>query len=223
VAVVTTLAGSIAHELRQPLTAIGANANAALRLLDSSRNLAPARAAIADIVVSCRRAGALVDSSYKLVKKGTHTFSDVELMATLAETAGLVQDWADSRSIRLHANLPDRPTMVAADRLQLQQVVLNLLLNACDAVAGMALHHRRVELTAQVSNGRALVTVADDGPGVRDEHLGKLFEPFFTTKPHGLGLGLSISQGIISAHGGTLTAERRPSGGMLFSFSLAAR
>ncbi len=221
VGVLGALAGSLAHEINQPLTAVMANAQAALRLVAGPRpDLAELREMLADIVTDNRRAGDVLHRLRTFIRKGTPAHATVDVNGTIEEVVRLLKGDLLARGVWLEVHLdPEVPTVVA-DRVQLQQVVVNLLVNAFDAVGEREVGGRRVILRTDLHDERVVVAVADQGTGVSDEQLRRLFEPFFTTKSEGLGLGLAICRAIVSAHGGVLGAERNADRGMTFSFSL---
>jgi len=218
IATLDALAGSLAHEINQPLTAISANTEAALRLVASQlpqqREL---RAILNDILNDNKRASAVLQRVRTLIKKATPGYEPVDVNGTVGEVATLVKANADSRQIMLDVELASSIEPVRGDRIQIQQVALNLLMNAFDAVQECETTNRRVRLRTSQLEPWAVVDVIDYGRGVPDETLRTIFQPFFTTKPEGMGLGLSICRGIVTAHGGVLEASRNPSGGMTFS------
>ena len=219
----TALTGSLAHEINQPLCAIMANAQAMLRLLDTGRaDPAQLREALADIVEDDRRAGNVVARLRGLMAREAPRPVALDLGPLLQDVLSLVHSHAVLRRVTLDVRIaPDLPA-VRGDRVQLQQVVLNLLMNACDAVEGLEADRRRVVLEAFRQDGEAVVAVVDHGPGVAGVDCEKVFEPFFTTKPQGMGLGLSICRTIADAHGGALLASPHEGQGMIFSLRLPA-
>jgi two-component system sensor kinase FixL len=218
IATLDALAGSLAHEINQPLTAVSANAEAALRLVASQhpppREL---RAILSDILSDNKRASAVLQRVRTLVRKNTPEYEPVDVNGTVVEIATLVRANADSRQIALDVDLATSIEPIRGDRIQIQQVALNLLLNAFDAVQECKTSDRRVRLRTSQREPWAVVDVIDRGGGVSDDGLRTMFQPFYTTKPNGTGLGLSICKGIVTAHGGILEASRNPSRGMTFS------
>jgi signal transduction histidine kinase len=215
------LASSLAHELNQPLGAIMRNAEAGeLFLQDPSPDLDELRALLADIRKDDQRAGAVIDRMRGLIKRreSERTLLDLNLLA--GEVFSLVRFEAETRRVELTLEIAPGLPSVQGDRVQLQQVLLNLLLNAMDAVSGNPLVRRLVSMGARLVGERVEVNVSDNGHGISAENLRRVFEPFFTSKPNGLGLGLPISRGIIEAHGGRLWVENNPTGGTTFRFSL---
>lgn len=217
------LAASLAHELNQPLTAILSNAKAALRFLDRQPiDLHEVRAALADIVEANTRAAEVIRSTRALVKKEKDgEFEPVDLAQVVRRVIALIHSDAILHAVRVVLEVEERLPAVAGDSVQLQQVVLNLLLNAFDAMKRRPQGVRRVEVRVErVDHGMNRITIRDNGPGLTDDELNRIFQPFYTTKQEGLGMGLSICRSIVEAHGGQLWAENNPSGGATFCFTL---
>jgi two-component system sensor kinase FixL len=155
-----------------------------------------------------------------LVKKENADFQSLDVNQVLHKVIGLVRNDAMIHKVAVELRLdPDLPA-VYGDRIQLQQVVMNLLLNAFDAIEGGASENRTVQVEAHERDSNVRVTVRDHGPGIRREILERLFEPFNTSKEQGLGMGLSISRSIVGVHGGRIWAENNADGGATFSFAL---
>ena len=212
------LAASLAHEINQPLTAVMANTEAALRLMaKATPPIEELRETLQDIRSDNQRAGQVVQHMRALLKKGSTRHEPIEINATVADVVRLIRGDAASRGISIDVELAADLEPVVGDRIQVQQVVLNLLMNACDAVQGQEAWSRRVGLKTARNGTAAIVEVRDRGAGLTDAELGRIFEPFYTTKPDGLGLGLSICRAIVGTHGGTLEAVRHPEGGMTLS------
>ena len=205
VAIVGELSGGLAHELNQPLTSILSNAQAAQQALTRDQvDLAEVREILADIVAEDKRAGELIGRLRSLLKHQECEKQAIPIGAVLTEVQSLVRSSLTTRQVSLNATLaPDLPEIMG-DRVQLQQVLLNLLLNACDAVKDCEPENRHVDLDAFVekASGTLHVTVTDHGHGIATDGLERVFDAFFTTKPNGLGLGLAICRQIVSAHGG---------------------
>ncbi|MFL9892503.1 two-component system sensor histidine kinase NtrB [Paraburkholderia sp. RL17-381-BIF-C] len=219
------LAGSLAHELNQPLTAILSNAEAAQRLvnLGASKN-AELREALQDIVADDCRASEVIQRIRTLVRNGNIEMKPLDLGTVVADVAALVRSDAMVRGVHVTFYVEDALTMVRGDRVQLQQVLLNLLLNGFDAMQARAPAERVVELAVhRASDGGAHITVKDSGNGLPADHIDKVFLPFFTTKPQGLGLGLSISRTIVNAHGGCMWAEKNDGPGACFHITFPPR
>jgi signal transduction histidine kinase len=155
-----------------------------------------------------------------LLKKEAASYGPVELNSTIVDVTRLMQGSAMKRGIQIDVQLGPGSKPVWGDPIQIQQVVLNLLMNACDAVQGNKKPPCTVHLMTSFSGERAVVAVRDNGPGLPDDAIERVFEPFYTTKRDGMGLGLSICRSIVLAHDGTLEAARNPEGGMTFSVTL---
>jgi len=215
VAVLGQLSGAFAHELNQPLTAILSNAETARELLRREpANLDYVKAILRDIISDDRRAAAMIHRLRGLLKRGDLRFQLIGTMELVGDVLDLARTELIARRIVATAAVnPEVPTMWG-DKVQLQQVLLNLILNACEAMGATEAGHRRVVLTVDRDGPHnAHVAVRDNGSGLPAHLLDRLFEPFVTTKPDGLGLGLSISRTIVAAHGGRLWAENNPDGG----------
>jgi PAS domain S-box-containing protein len=221
VATVGELASSLAHELNQPLGAILRNAEAAELFLQSDRpDLEEVRAILVDIRKDDQRAGAVIDRIRSMIKRGEVEYRLLDLKPLASEVINLVHPDADSRKVKLALKAVSRLPTVRGDRVQLQQVLLNLLINALDAVKDCEPEARRVTVNVQTAGTQVEVAVIDTGHGIPAARLALVFEPFFTTKPNGLGMGLPISRRIIEAHGGSIRAENNPDGGAKFAFAL---
>jgi len=216
------LAASLAHELNQPLGAILRNAEAAeLLLQNSSPELGEVRAVLADIRKDDQRAGDVIDRMRALLRKQDLASEPLAVPELVKEVVTLVKSDAAHRQISCQVEMADALPPVRGDRVHLQQVLLNLLLNAMDALTRVRDDARRLVIRAGLTpEARIEVSVADTGPGIPQDCLPRLFQPFFTTKADGMGMGLSISRTIIEAHGGRIWAENRPEGGAAFRFTL---
>ena len=222
VSTVGELTASLAHELNQPLTAILANAQAVRRILDAGQaDLIEVRAIVDDIVDDDKRASDVIGRLRSLLKKGTLERSSLDMSELVGQVARLVAGDAVLRGVVIRLELaPDLPP-VAADRVQLQQVVMNLILNGLDAMRDSAIGSRILLLrTAREGEGSVAVTVQDSGAGIANTELGQVFDAFYTTKANGLGMGLAIVKSIVEAHGGRVEARNNPKGGATFSFAL---
>jgi len=227
VTTVDALAGSLAHEINQPLTAVMANTEAALRLIAKpTPPLEELREALEDIRSDNQRAGEVVQRLRTLLKKGSTSREPIDINATIADVVRLIRVDAAGRGITIDVELAADLEPIVADRIQVQQVVLNLLMNAFDAVQEQEPGNRRVGVTTARNGNAAVVEVRDRGAGLSDTELVRIFDPFYTTKPAGLGLGLSICRAIVVTHGGTLHAVRHSEVGMTlsaaFPFAVAA-
>jgi PAS domain S-box-containing protein len=218
------LSGAVAHELNQPLTAILSNAQAGQRLIN--RNAASTEeisSILGDIIEDDRRAGAVLKRLRNLIRNEQVDFSEVDLNEVVAEVFRLVHSEMIERRVDVVLDcLPVLPA-VRADRIQIQQVLINLVRNACDAMAAVRWsEHRLTVKTGRRCDESVVITVADNGTGLSEELRASLFEPFVTTKRNGMGLGLTISRAIISGHHGEIWFEENPGGGSIFGFSLPA-
>ena len=224
VTVLGQLASSIAHELSQPLGAILRNAEAAELLLKMRPpDLEELRAIITDIHNDDQRASQVIDRLRSLLKRRSLEMQPLEINGVIAEVLSLLQHDATARRVKLgYYATPELP-QVQGDRIHLQQVLLNLMLNAMDAVAGVQANKRNIEVTTQRSGAQEIeIRVCDNGPGIPVDLMGRLFEPFVTTKSSGMGMGLTVSKAIVEAHRGKIRAQNRPEGGACFSFTLPA-
>lgn len=222
VAAMGELATSLAHELNQPLAAILANAQAARRLLGAGQpDLDEVRDSLDDIVEDDKRAGEVIRRMRALLKKEEFRPEPVDLNDVVRVVKRLLAQDAARRGVVLTTELGADLPPVRGDAVQLQQVVLNLLVNAFEAVGSVAPDRRLVTVrTREQADGSVELSVEDAGPGISGPHLRQLFEPFFTTKQDGLGMGLSISRSILELHGGEIEAANRREGGACFRCTL---
>jgi len=225
VSVLGELSGSIAHEVNQPLTAILSNAQAALHLLrQNSPDLAEIRDALEDIVHEDNRAGEVIHRLHGLLKKGERKMESVNVNDLVRSTVKLLHSELIGRDISLRLDLDHGSSLTRGDSVQLQQVLLNLVMNAMDAMASTPIAQRSILIsTREAKTGMVDVLVKDRGHGIRPKENGRLFEPFYTTKAHGLGLGLALCSTIIEAHQGKLTLVNGESGGAVARLSLRAQ
>jgi two-component system, LuxR family, sensor kinase FixL len=220
VATLGELTASIAHEVNQPLGAVVNNASACLRWLAAS-NQEEARQSAALIIADAHRASEIIGRIRALVKKSPPRQDRLNINDTILEVIALARSEMHTNRVSLHTQLADRLPLVRADRIQLQQVILNLIVNGIEAMSGI--DERRRELLVRTERDGAngvLVSVQDSGVGLNPENLEHLFDPFFTTKPDGMGMGLAISRSIIEAHGGRLWATLNAPHGAVFQFTL---
>jgi two-component system sensor kinase FixL len=216
------LAASLAHELNQPLTAILSNAQAAQRFLAvKPPDLEEVHDILKDIVQDNSRAGEVIRRMRALVKKEELEFAPLDLGNVMSDVVLLTHSDAILHNVRVVLEIDSGLPPVQGDKVQLQQVLLNLLLNAFDAVKNSPADERSVALQAELDRMSMLkVAVRDRGTGLNGDPFDKIFEPFYTTKPDGLGMGLSISRSIVEAHGGRLWAENNRDRGATFYFTL---
>jgi PAS domain S-box-containing protein len=217
------LAASLAHEINQPLAAIVTNGSAGLRWLDQGQpDLDEARAAFSRIVRDGARAGEVIRGLRALAKKTGPELAKLDINDTILEVLALTRSEMQRHGVVLHTDLfsGDRP--VFADRVQLQQVLMNLILNGIEAMRAVAGHQRVLAISSEPAGPEGvLVAVADTGPGLDPASADRIFEPFFTTKPQGMGMGLSICRSIIAAHGGRLWASPGVPCGAVFRFTVS--
>ena len=222
VATVSGLAAAVSHEMRQPLTAIRVNAEAGnLFLARTPPDVHEAREALQAIVRDNVRASEVVEHFRDLLRKQDPISTTVDLNAVCRNTASLVEHEVSGRGARLVLRLGADVPPVRGDPVQLQQVLINLTLNALDAVVGST-SDREATIATVRNNGEVEVHVSDTGPGLSAAVQQRLFEPFFSTKAHGLGMGLTIVRAIVERHHGDLRAENRSVGGALFTVTLPA-
>jgi signal transduction histidine kinase len=218
------LTSALAHELNQPLGAILRNAEAAEIYLQKEKpDLEEIRAIVADIRKDDQRAGSVIDRMRSLLQRRNLELKSLDLGELLAETVALVRSDASARQVFLTLQMPVKLPAVRGDRVHLQQVLLNLILNGMDAMADVAKFQRLLNVSAKTAeNGSVEVSVSDCGTGIAPDKIEHLFEPFFTTKPKGLGMGLAISHTIIEAHGGKIRGGNNVPRGAVFIFTLPA-
>jgi len=216
------LAASIAHEVNQPIAATVTNAQAALRWLDARPpDLDEVRQALARIVRDAHRAGDVIGRIRDLIKKAPPRTNSVDMNEAVREVIELIRGEAVKNAVSLQMELGKGLPLIKGDRVQLQQVVLNLIINAVQAVGAVAHGAREVLITtAQADPNGVLVAVKDSGPGLAPASLERLFEAFYTTKPGGLGMGLSICRSIIEAHEGRVWVTANLPQGAVFQFTL---
>ena len=218
------LAASVAHEVNQPLTAIVANAQAARRWLARPQpDLGEARDALDGIVQASERAGQVIRRIRALARRAEPEHQALDLNALAQESLDLLQRELKRRPLALRVDLAPGLPAVRGDRVELQQVLINLVMNALQAMDGCA--HAddpaRLELRTWLEDGLVRLSVRDNGPGIADADAARLFQPFFSTKADGMGLGLSICRSIIAQHGGRIAARATPPGST-FTFELPA-
>jgi two-component system sensor kinase FixL len=208
------LSGSLAHELNQPLAAILSNAQAAQRFLASGKgDLAEVRDILEDIVAEDRRAGDIIQRLRLLLKKCEVQNLPLDINKEVEAVLKLINSDVVNHGLKVIVDLDHKLPAVIGDRVQLQQVLLNLIMNACEAMTHT--HKKNCSLsvcTEQIDDKNIRISVCDQGPGIPFENIESIFKPFFTTKAHGMGLGLTICRTIIAAHGGQLWAVNTPAG-----------
>jgi signal transduction histidine kinase len=239
------LTASIAHEVNQPLAAVVTNANATLRWLSGdSPNLAEAREAIRRIIRDGKRGGEIIGRIRALAKKAPPKKDWLDLNETIGEVIAMARSEVQRNGVLLQTKLANNLPLILGDKIQLQQVILNLLMNAVEAMSGSGEGPRELgvnsEKVAEIHGEskeeryenrdltdtewtHVLITVRDSGPGLDPRRLNRLFDPFYTTKPQGMGMGLAISRSIVEAHGGRLWAKASEPRGAVFQFTLPIR
>jgi len=217
------MASTLAHELNQPLSAIANLLTGSRRLIDRGREAdqAKVRDAIDRAAAQALRAGEVIHRMRDFVRRGASERADESLSKLIEEASALALIGERDRQVDVRLSLDPAADDVYADRVQVQQVLLNLIRNGIDAMQESGARRKALTITSAVTDqGWSQVSVADTGPGIADEVRERLFQPFMTTKPQGMGVGLSISRSIIEAHGGRIWAEANPGGGALFRFTL---
>ena len=222
VAMLGELSGAVAHELNQPLTSILSNAQAALRLLDRHGvQKEDIGEILADIVAEDKRADAIITRLRSLLRKGEVQLQPVDVNSVIQEVIALEHSDLLARNIVVSTQLCADTPAICADRVQIQQVLLNLIINANDAMSGNAPSERLLEITTRVLDKcRVEIAVCDRGHGIDEHDPEKIFQAFYTSKAHGLGLGLAICRSIVNAHEGQLQARNNNYGGATFYLTL---
>jgi signal transduction histidine kinase len=225
VAALGELSASLAHELNQPLAGMLSNAEAAEKLLAlTPPDISEAREAVIDIAGESRRAFAIITKLRQMLKKEQASFEPVSLNEAVRDVTGFLAADAARRHVKIDLDLARDLPLVLADMVQLQQVVLNLMTNAMDAMETQSEETRNLRLVTCCDRRSKLVElqVRDQGPGIASDQLGRLFEPFHTTKRNGLGMGLSICRSIIDSVKGKIRAANSPEGGAVLSVTIPA-
>jgi signal transduction histidine kinase len=218
------MTASIAHEVNQPLAAIVTNSNAALRWLALGEpDIAEANAALKRIVKDGHRASQVIASVRSTFKKEQSERTLLSLNDLVQEALQLAQPGIQGSQATVTMDLAERLPDVLADRVQLQQVLINLIINAAEAMTQTVDRERSLSIATRLQDGEVHITVADSGDGIDPEHLNRIFEPFFTTKASGMGLGLAICRSIVEAHGGRLWVTSSDPRGSTFHVALACR
>jgi C4-dicarboxylate-specific signal transduction histidine kinase len=209
------LSGSFAHELTQPLTAILSNAQAAkLIMANASPDFAEVAAALDDIISEDNRAGKVIHHMRGMLKKGEAKFEPINVNDLVGTTLRLLNNELIARRVTCDCSLTKELPSTSGDPVQLQQVLLNLIMNAIEAMHDVSSSRRIVTIrTKTLGEGKISIDISDRGTGVAPTHEDQIFQPFFTTKERGLGLGLAICSSIMKLHGGTLDLENNPDEG----------
>jgi signal transduction histidine kinase len=221
VSTIGELTASLAHELNQPLAAIVANAQAARRLYaNNGRSADELPAVLNDIVDDGIRAGAVIQRTREMLRKETPSLTRLDLGELVRDVAVLVTNDALIRQVTLRLSLPHGPVFVDGDRIQLQQVLLNLLMNALEAIGDDPSKPRQINVRARSADDTTVdVEIRDTGPGMPTP-VARVFDAFYTTKPSGMGMGLPIARSIVEAHGGSIQVANHPAGGATVHFRL---
>ena len=216
------LSSSLAHELTHPLTSILSNAQAAQRFLDGDDvDLKEVSEILNDIVTEDERAGEVIHRLRSLLKKGEpQKYCDVNLNEVVQDVLKLVRNDLINQNVTAETDLAQNLPSIIGDRVQLQQVLLNLVLNACEAMADCASSERQLFIASKLEKSAVQVSVTDRGGGIPEKKIEQVFERFFTTKKEGMGLGLSICRSIIDAHEGKIWATNNADCGATFYFSV---
>ncbi|WP_161965917.1 sensor histidine kinase [Steroidobacter cummioxidans] len=221
-ALASEITASVAHKVTQPLSSILADIETAQLLLDRKEpDLAAVRDLLADVRKEDLRANRFVESMRLPLRKHELRFERVDVNELTAEVLSMVLPDALRRKVAIQSNLEPGLPRIPADRLQLQQALLNLIDNALDSMDDTPTRTRRLMVcTESQDDDNVRISVLDSGEGIDPHHSGRLFDSFFTTKSDRLGLGLSMARAIVHMHGGAISAENRPSGGAAFSFTV---
>jgi signal transduction histidine kinase len=215
------LTATIAHEINQPLGAILTNVETAELMVKSpAPDLRELGEILADIRRDNERASEVIARLRSLLKKAPFELKHIDLNEVSSETIRFLSALAIAREVELTSFIAPTPLPINGDRIQLQQVILNLIVNAMYAMSNMPSAARRITISTAHDGNFADLSVSDVGPGIPTEKLKQVFEPFFTTKPHGMGMGLSIARAIIEAHDGELSAQNRQGRGVAFCIRL---
>ena len=216
------LAASIAHEIGQPLTAVVTHGHACLEWLSADPpNVAKARYSAEKIIQDATRGGHVLARVRALFSRQAPVKEWIDINEALEELMVFVRDEAIRRGVAIRAELSAGLPKTKADRIQLQQVVLNLIMNGMDAMAEVASHPKELLITSRLERpGEILVSVADGGAGLGSDSAERIFDPFFTTKPRGTGMGLAISRSIVESHDGKIWATPRPGAGTVLHFTI---
>ena len=220
------LSASLAHELNQPLAAILSNAQAAQQFLkEEAFDVNELRQVLTKIVAEDKRAGEVIRHMRLLFRKGEvgRYFGNLAINKVVQDVLRLMHNDLMNQGVTVQTELAQNLPAVQGDRVQLQQVLLNLMLNGCEAMIDCDSSERQLLITSGMENGAVHVSVTDRGGGIPEETMERVFEPFFTTKADGMGLGLSVCRTIIEAHRGNICVRNNAEGGATFHFSLPAR
>jgi C4-dicarboxylate-specific signal transduction histidine kinase len=220
VATLGEMTASIAHEINQPLGAIANSASACLRWLEAQK-LEEARRSASRIIAESHRASEIIGRIRELAKKAPPRKDWLDINETINEVIELAHSEVQRNGVAVENQLSDDVPLVLADRVQLQQVILNLMMNAIEAMSGAGEGPRELLVRSGTDESqRILISIQDSGPGLDPKSLDHIFDAFYTTKPQGLGMGLAISRSLVEAHGGRLWASANAPHGAVFQFTL---
>jgi C4-dicarboxylate-specific signal transduction histidine kinase len=217
VVILGQLSAWIAHEVSQPIAGAGASGHAALRwLANEPPDLEAARRAIERMIRDVNRAGDVVGWIRELIKRAPPRKDSVDINQAIGEVLELAGAQAMNNGLSVTTQLAEELPLVEGDRVELRQVILNLVINAMEAMSGTSDGTRELFVATGHQDSSVVVTIKDSGPGLSEAALARVFDPFYTTKPNGLGMGLSICRSIAEGHGGGLWAEANVQGGAIF-------
>jgi len=215
------LVASIAHEVNQPLAAVVTSGNAALRWLNrATPDLDEARVAIRELIGEANRASEIIVRTRRMASKGNGEAAGFGLQEMVCEAAEITRRQVDGLGASLTIAAGADDLEIVGDRIQLQQVIINLIVNAAQAMADQPDGSRRISIRQSVEDGHATVEVADTGPGFGSIEPARVFDAFYTTKKDGMGMGLSVSKSIVEGHRGTIDARAVDGGGTIFSMRI---
>ena len=215
------LTASIAHEINQPLGSILTNAETADAILESANpDIAELRDIVKDILHDDRRASEVIRRMRSLLKKAPFELKNLDLNDVVRDTVEFLSSLAAERKVEMVSVIAPDALPILGDRIQLQQVILNLVVNGIDAMRDTPSEKRIVGIRTSRVENFAELSVSDRGPGIPEDNLKEVFEPFFTSKAEGMGMGLSIARTIVEAHHGRISAENRRDGGAIFLIRL---
>jgi C4-dicarboxylate-specific signal transduction histidine kinase len=217
----TVLTASLSHELNQPLTAILSCAQAGMRFLDSDElDREQAREIFRNIIEDDKRAGGIISGVRALMKLEIREKEKVMVNSMLNETLDIMRTEISRHGIRITTDFEDSPVFISADKIQIQQVLLNFLRNSIDAMEENDPENKKIEVSTRLITDTVIVSVLDSGPGIDKSILDSIFKPFVTAGKPGFGIGLAVSRSIIENHQGSIWAENKRGGGAEFSFRL---
>jgi two-component system sensor kinase FixL len=218
------LTAALAHQLNQPLASILSNAQAGKRFLGAeSFDTNEIKDILSAIIAEDLRASEIIKGLRNLLKREDVPMTPINVIDMIHESVSLMKNEANAKNIALRLDLHSDPPLVLGSRIQLQQVLLNLMANGFDAVLPKDSGQREIVIRTSRQDANTIrVDVEDSGPGIEDDKLDKVFEPFYTTKPWGMGMGLAINKKIVETHGGKIWASNVSAGGAVISFTLPA-